>query len=896
MDSLKSRFEATLKTKLLYKASGHMTEEILLLNNFKYFDEDETNQCDFDTLLKVIAKVGVLSLSDEELIQIFNFYSKGKKQLNYKDFVSLIYKNESLKDNTPKNEEDIDKEDQEQKEEKEEPQNIKEEKEEKENDNEEIDHVDELILNVRNKLAKRGLLNLINMESRFRELDEDNTQELDIKQFSKICKEFDFGLSGEEIEELFISFDKDERGMINYDDFIRVLRGELNEKRKDLIHNVFKHLDLDNKGNLTVEELLNLYSAKNSYEFIEEKKSEEEAMKIFEQCLKGNHKYLNGDEADTKNIDIEEFEDFYESVSLMIPNDDLFKEIVLRSWGLLKDEPDEEEELNKEENIEEENPEKEKEINNEEEEERQEMKEDIEENEPKEETDKENINMDVNKDKIIDKEIEFRKEILKEENIDIFRDKLGAKGIITVMNFLSQLKQYDRKGDKELSLSDFSEIILNTKVIISEEEISDLFSDFCKDNKQTKTINYEIFLNKLIPELNPRRANIVKVAFDKLDTEKGGIINLSEIKTFFNSKNCPLVYAALMSEEDFYNSFIESFLTHHNIYRSAKIKKVNYNEFYDYYKYLSITINDDYLFEETVISSWKLSKDANAFIGPKDNVKEIIGNPNLEKPNNEEAKNTYKSSKKCFPQKNKIIPYGVDEKPTDYSNPLHPKGELNGIKLNKNDDVVSLFRKKIISRGFRGIMSLRRTFMLFDENRSNKLKKKQFYKFLEDYRYDIPDNLKEKLFQIFDTNKKEIIDYNEFISAVLGKMNDFRTQIVQKTFEKLDKDKKGKVDFNIIRENYNPDKHPEVLNGKRTKQEILARFIDMFEYHFNLLNKNKNKGEATKEEFEEFYNYISVFIDNDKYFQDMMNRVWGLGGNENFGKVVKFVKYINPYI
>ena len=141
------------------------------------------------------------------------------------------------------------------------------------------------------------------------------------------------------------------------------------------------------------------------------------------------------------------------------------------------------------------------------------------------------------------------------------------------MNFLSQLKQYDRKGDKELSLPDFSEIILNTKVIISEEEIEELFSDFCKDNKQAKTINYELFLNKLIIELNPRRENIVKVAFDKLDTEKCGIINLSEIKTFFSSKNCPLVYAAIMSEEDFYNSFIESFLTHHNIYRSAKIKK-----------------------------------------------------------------------------------------------------------------------------------------------------------------------------------------------------------------------------------------------------------------------------------------------------------------------------------
>ena len=877
MDSLKSRFEKALKTKLLYKTSGHMTEEVLLLKNFKYFDEDETNETNIDTFLKVIAKVGVLSLSEEELIQIFNYYSKGKKYLNYKDFISLIFNNQSLKDNTKKNEQDKEKE-----KEKINKENCDENKENNENDKEEIDHVDELILNIRNKLAKKGLLNLINIESRFRELDEENAQELDIKLFSQICTEFDFGLNNEEIEELFVSFDKDERGMINYDDFIRVLRGELNEKRKNLIQNVFKHLDIDNKGYLTIEELLNIYQPKYSHEYLEEKKSEEESMTIFEQSLKGNHKYLNGDDASIKNIDMEEFEDFYESVSMMIPDDDSFKDIVLKTWGLIKDEPEEEEnqnenekeelnENNEEANIENNNDE----INNEEQEEQEEIKDDMEQ-----------------KEKIVDKEIEFRKEILKEENIDIFRDRLGARGILTVMNFVSQLKQYDRKGDKELSYSDFEEVIHNTKVIISEEEISDLFSDFCKEN----TINYELFLNKLIIELNPRRENIVKVAFDKLDTENCGIINLSEIKSFFSSKNCPLVSSALMSEEEFYNSFIESFQTHHNIYRSAKIKKVNFNEFYDYYKYLSITINDDYLFEETVKSSWKLSKDSTAFIGPKDNVKEIIGNPKLEKPNNEEVKSLYKSAKKCFPQKKKVIPFGVDENPTDYSNQLHPKGDLNGIKLNKSDDVISIFRKKIISRGLRGIMSLRRSFVLLDENKSNKLKKKQFHKFLEDYRYNLPINFENKLFDIFDTKKSECIDYNEFISQILGTMNDYRRQIVQKVFEKLDKDNKGIVSYDILRQSYNADKHPEVLNGKRTKQEILARFIDMFEYHFNLLNKNKNKEGATKEEFEEFYNYISPFIDNDKYFENMMSRVWGLDGNENFGKVVTFVKYINPYI
>ena len=885
MDSLKSRFEKALKTKLLYKTSGHMTEEVLLLKNFKYFDEDETNESDIETFLKVIAKVGVLSLSEEELIQIFNYYAKGKKYLNYKDFIALIYNNQSLKDNTTKNEQTPEEDEQEIPKENE---NKDVNNENNENDNEEIDHVDALILNIRNKLAKRGLLNLINIESRFRELDEENAQELDIKLFTQICTEFDFGLTKEEIEELFVSFDKDERGMVNYDDFIRVLRGELNENRKNLIQNVFKHLDIDNKGYLTIEELLNIYQPKYSHEFLEEKKSEEESITIFEQSLKGNHKYLNGDDASVKNIDPEEFEDFYESISMMIPNDDTFKDIVLKTWGLIKDEPEEEENENEKENDKEElneNNEEENIDNN-----------DIENNEQEVNEEQEEIKEEKKEKKIVDKEIEFRKEILNEENIDIFRDKLGARGIITVMNFVSQLRQYDRKGDKELSYSDFAEVIYNTKVIISDDEIKELFSDFCEGDKKNKTINYEIFLNKLIIELNPRRENIVKVAFDKLDVENCGIINLSEIKSFFNSKNCPLVSSGLMSEEEFYNSFIESFQTHHNLYRSAKIKKVNFNEFNDYYKYLSITINDDYLFEETVKSSWKLSKDSTAFIGPKDNVKEIIGNPTLEKPNNEEVKNTYKSAKKCFPQKNKVIPFGVDEKPTDYSNQLHPKGELNGIKLSKTDDIISLFRKKIIARGIRGIMSLRRTFVLLDENKSNKLKKKQFHKFLEDYRYNIPTNLENKLFDIFDIKKNESIDYNVFISKIFGTMNDFRKQIVQKVFQKLDKDNKGIIDYDIIRESYNADKHPEVLNGKRTKQEVLARFIDMFEYHFNLLNKNKNNEGATMGEFEEFYNYISVLVDNDKYFENMMSRVWGLDGNENFGKVIKFVKYINPYI
>ena len=889
MEQLKSQFEKDLKTKLLYKTSGHMTEEILLLKNFKYFDEENSNKCNSSTFFQVISKVGVLNLSEEELNQLFNYYSKGQKLLNYKDFIGQVFNNESLKD----------------KKEKEEQNNLEEEQNANENENDEneeqnkqeLDPIDELILRVRNILSKKGISNLIKMEGRFRELDENNEQELDIKMFKQICEEFEFGLSPEEIEELFISFDKEERGMVNYDDFIRILRGELNEKRKELVQNVFKHLDIDNKGELTIDELLSLYNPKQSLEYVEEKKSEEEAMKIFEESLKGNHKYLNGDEGDTKSVDIEEFEDFYESISLMIPSDELFRDVVLRTWGLIKDEPKEEENAEEQE-VQNEDKEEIPENIPQKEEIPLELEQEEEEIPPSEEKEKEEIYeppVKKEKEKPKDLEIEFRKNILNEENLDIFRDKLGARGIVVVMNFVNQLRQYDRRGNKELAYEDFKEIINNSKVIMSDDEITDLFNDF--SDKNTSLINYDNFLKHLLGNLNPRRQNIVNEAFKKLDTENCGVVDLSDIKSNFNSKNSPLVRAAMMSEEAFFNGFMESFQTHHNIFRSAKIKKVNFPEFEEYYKYVSITIDDDYLFEETVISSWKLSKSGIAHAGPKDNIKEIIANPELEIPNNEEVrKANYRTSKKCFPQKNKIVPYGVDDKATDYSNDLHPKGELNGVKLNKNDDCLSYFKKKVVARGLRGIMSLRRTFMLFDENKSNKLKRKEFHKFLDDYRFNIPPEIEKKLFDTFDRNKSGNIDYDEFIHTLIGQMNDFRTQIVQNAFEKLDKEKKGRVPYDVIRDSYNPDKHPEVLNGKRTKEEVLCKFIDLFEYHFNLLNQNKKSDSASLEEFIEFYNYISIFIDNDKYFENMMARVWGLGNTEkNYGKIITFVKYKSPY-
>ena len=699
MELLKKSFEKDLKTKLAIKSSGNIEENILLLKAFKFYDTNNLGKIDKDAFAQALSKLGFYGYTDTDLDKLFLMYSNNEQYLDYQNFADTLFNNpllikkEEEKENISKNED---------KEDKEEPQE------------EEQDLIEILIMRLRSLLSKRGLENMISIETGFRNIDTQNTQELDFSTFKTACDKFDFQLTEEEIKELFLAFTKEETTKVNYDEFIRILRGELPPNRKELVEQVYKSINEENKEGLNLEEVFGFYNPKGSYEFLYLKDKEENAKKIFENSFNENHIYLNGEEGKDKLVDLDEFIDYYESVSLMIQDDDIFREVILKSWNLFDE---------KEEKQDKEQKEQKEELKKEEEKNEKEPEQDI----PKENTEENFDNNNV--ESAYEKEKEFRKNLLGEKNIDVFRDTLSAKGIKTIINFLNQLKQYDRKGDKEISFPDLFEIFNNLNLHISEKDAKILFSDFAENSK----MNYSKFISSMIENsLNERRQNIVKEAFNRLDTENCGVVNLSDIKNLFNSKNCPLVKEGDVTEEEFYNNFMETFQTHHNLVRSPKIKKVNYDEFLNYYKYFSLTIQDDYLFEETLISCWKLSKAKQAHAGPKDNVKNIIQatsekNEELKIIKNISLEGKPKTAKKFFEKKAEYnIPYGTNSESTDYSNLLHPKGDLNGIKLNKNMDPMSIFRRKVFSRGPRSIMSLRRTFMLYDEDKSNKLTYAQF--------------------------------------------------------------------------------------------------------------------------------------------------------------------------
>lgn len=116
-------------------------------------------------------------------------------------------------------------------------------------------------------------------------------------------------------------------------------------------------------------------------------------------------------------------------------------------------------------------------------------------------------------------------------------------------------------------------------------------------------------------------------------------------------------------------------------------------------------------------------------------------------------------------------------------------------------------------------------------------------------------------------------------------MNAYRKNLVRKVYRSLDKDGNGRLEIDDIRDVFNAKKHPDVIARKKTEEEVLTEFLDTFEQHFSqivciyLLVDQKAGGRdhsVTMQEFIEYYNNISMSIDDDKYFELMLNNSWNV--------------------
>jgi len=243
--------------------------------------------------------------------------------------------------------------------------------------------------------------------------------------------------------------------------------------------------------------------------------------------------------------------------------------------------------------------------------------------------------------------------------------------------------------------------------------------------EKTGIVYYLEFMQAVLGQMSGARKRLVEQVFNALDIEGRDAVELNDIKGEYNARNHPDVRQRKITEDQALGEFIETFEMHHNLMGPHKDQKVAFNEFCQYYNFISCCIEDDKHFQQLLTSVWKLPA--------------------------EETKVEYRSEVPTAMQKTrplsvtKAAPFGTSDTPTDYTAwkragaggksseappmaagyPSGPKYEKPRTEIaptpekkertpSKNElAILTMLRKALISRGARGIFGLCRAFSVW---------------------------------------------------------------------------------------------------------------------------------------------------------------------------------------
>jgi Ca2+-binding EF-hand superfamily protein len=170
---------------------------------------------------------------------------------------------------------------------------------------------------VREDLNKRGVTTIRGLGRAFKIMDSvDGNRKVTKEEFYIGLKDFGVTISKKEAEALLEYLDTDDDGCINYDEFLKGIRGKPNQRRQTFIDKAFYKFDKDGSGVITSADLRGVYNCSSHPKVISGQKTEDE---IFTEYL--SH---FGDKNRDGKITKSEWNDYYAAISANIDNDDHF--------------------------------------------------------------------------------------------------------------------------------------------------------------------------------------------------------------------------------------------------------------------------------------------------------------------------------------------------------------------------------------------------------------------------------------------------------------------------------------------------------------------------------------------------------------------------------------------
>ena len=205
------------------------------------------------------------------------------------------------------------------------------------------------------------------------------------------------------------------------------------------------------------------------------------------------------------------------------------------------------------------------------------------------------------------------------------------------------------------------------------------------------------------------------------------------------------------------------------------------------------------------------------------------------------------------------------------------------FQTTSNTDPIYRLRNMLISRGPKSLFVIEKMLSMYDTSHTGKIDYKTFEKIITIYRLSLTSDEILQIFKVFDKNNTGQINYDEFIMTLIGQISPRRDYLIKSIFNVVSNGK-NELSINDLKKNYNSSRDPEWVARKKTREQVIADFIELLEIflEYNSKMSKSTPGYMNFEDFYKFYSQISMGISDNNYFEYLVNNVWNLdGGSAN---------------
>jgi hypothetical protein len=144
---------------------------------------------------------------------------------------------------------------------------------------------------------------------------------------------------------------------------------------------------------------------------------------------------------------------------------------------------------------------------------------------------------------------------------------------------------------------------------MAQNEIENIFNRYSQEENGS-FLNFPLFIRAFKKELKDTRLDVVEKAFSYLDRDQTETLFLDDIKLKFNGRNHPEVKLGRKNEDEIITEFLDCFELNYNLLTTADNPEtsnvVTFEEFANFYEYVSFLYTNDNEFVSVVSNSWNL--------------------------------------------------------------------------------------------------------------------------------------------------------------------------------------------------------------------------------------------------------------------------------------------------